>query len=252
MTATPRVLTHHTQKKAEDENIEVACMDDESIFGKPFYELKFSQAIERNLLCDYKVVVVGVDSPTVQAEIIKNSIISTISGNKISSHTLANHIALSKAIKDYSLNRIITFHKGVKAASDFCDQHQQIIGSITEDSTRINTGFVCGEMKSEERNKEIGKLKTSKDNEVSILTNARCLSEGVDVPIFDGIASIDPRSSVVDIIQAVGRAIRKSDDKRHGYIILPVYLGDSEMQKMRFRKQIQRNMEDNSRSKITR
>ena len=231
MTATPRVLGSRTRKKAEDENIEVACMDDESVFGKPFFELKFSEAIKRNLLCDYKVVVVGVDNPTVQSEIARESIISAVSGKAIDSKTLANHIAISKAIKDYSLSRVITFHGRVKGASNFCDNHQQILDSISEkskDSREIKTGFVCGDMRSNLRNREIRKLEKGNGNEVSILTNARCLSEGVDIPTLDGIAFIDPRSSVVDIVQAVGRAIRKSDDKSHGYIILPVYLGDAE------------------------
>ena len=83
-------------------------------------------------------------------------------------------------------------------------------------------------MNSNKRNKKLKRLKNLKPNEARILSNSRCLSEGVDVPTLDGVAFIDPRSSQIDIIQAVGRAIRKSKDKKLGTIIIPVYLGDSE------------------------
>ena len=94
-------------------------------------------------------------------------------------------------------------------------------------------------MPTAKRTETINSLRSADENQVGIVTNARCLSEGVDVPSLDGVAFIDPRSSVVDIIQAVGRAIRKSEDKSHGFIILPVYLGDleddeSEILKSRF------------------
>ena len=98
-------------------------------------------------------------------------------------------------------------------------------GSESKKSTI--TSYVSGEMNAKTRNTEINKLRNISEKEVGILANARCLSEGVDVPTLDGIAFFDPRSSQVDIIQAVGRAIRKSENKTDGYIILPVYLGDT-------------------------
>ena len=230
MTATPRILGLGAIKQANNENIDVACMEDKSLFGDVLYELNFSEAINRDLLCDYEVVVVGVNDPMIQSEIIRNSVISTLSGNRIDSQTLANHIALSKAIKDYSLKRVITFHHGVKQASNFCDHHSEIVNSFNNQSygdMEVQTGFVCGDMPSTDRNIQINKLQT-KGDEVRILSNARCLSEGVNIPSLDAIAFIDPRKSVVDIAQAVGRVIRKNDSKSHGYIILPVYLGNSQ------------------------
>ena len=89
----------------------------------------------------------------------------------------------------------------------------------------MKTEFISGDMNSTERLEAMEVLREVGDNEVSILSNSRCLSEGVDVPALDGVAFINPRNSQVDIIQAVGRAIRLSEDKRCGYIILPVYLG---------------------------
>ena len=229
LTATPRVLAPQVKRKASDENIEVACMDDTAVFGKVFYRLNFSDAIDRDLLSDYQVVIVGVDDPTIRSDIARRSVISTLSGKALDSATLANHIALSKAMKDYSLKRVITFHGRVQGASDFCDLHQSVVNSFSDEcgsSQKIKTNFVHGNMPSAERTHRLNQLKNVSEGEVGILTNARCLSEGVDVPALDAIAFIDPRSSVVDIVQAVGRAIRKSKNKSCGYIILPVYLGD--------------------------
>ncbi len=231
MTATPRILSSAVKLRASGENIEVACMDDKSIFGDVFYELKFSQAIQDDLLCDYKVVIVGVDDPTVQASISSRSEIHLDTSTKIDCETLANHVGLAKAVSDYGLKRVITFHNKVKYARDFSQDHPQIAELIqdkSESSRIVKSGFVSGEMNSNLRTQQLDILRSTGDSEVSILSNARCLSEGIDVPSLDGVAFINPRGSVVDITQAVGRAIRRSDGKDCGYVILPVYLGDGQ------------------------
>ncbi|UPM51150.1 Helicase associated domain protein [Synechococcus sp. A10-1-5-1] len=230
MTATPRVLSKQIKKKADDENIDLACMDDVSQFGEIFHQLNFSEAIHKELLSDYKVVIVGVDDPTVEAKILHREIVQTENELEIDTETLANHIALAKAIKDYDLSRLITFHSRVKSAKKFSEDHPSIQEWMPEDS-KTSKILICshasGEMPTKSRNLAINKLRHINDNEVGILTNARCLSEGVDVPTLDGIVFMDPKRSQVDIIQALGRAIRKSINKTDGYIILPVYLGDT-------------------------
>lgn len=230
MTATPRVLSKQIKKKADEENINLACMDDVSQFGEVFHQLNFSEAIEKDLLSNYQVVIVGVDDPSVQAKILDRMIVDTGNEFSIDTETLANHIALAKAIKDYDLSRMITFHSRVKSAKKFSEDHPLILDWIPKESKSSKsamTSYVSGEMNAKNRNAEINKLRNINEQEVGILANARCLSEGVDVPTLDGIAFFDPRSSQVDIIQAVGRAIRKSENKTDGYIILPVYLGDT-------------------------
>jgi hypothetical protein len=227
------------RQKASAEDLQVASMDDAAVFGKVLHQLKFSQAIEQELLCDYQVVVVGVDDPSVQAEIERKSVVATLGGVTLDSQTLAHHIALSKAVKDYNLKKLITFHSSVKGARDFCEDHKKILESLSQKTESLQIGFVHGKMPTGKRTETINNLRTAGEKQVGIVTNARCLSEGVDVPSLDGVAFIDPRSSVVDIIQAVGRAIRKSNDKSHGFIILPVYLGgleddESEILKSRF------------------
>ena len=199
--------------------------------AKFFTDLTSLRQSKRDLLTDYRVIVVGVDNPDIQAKIIDRPLSSTGTGIETDFETLANHISLSKSIHDYDLKRVITFHGRVKAAKKFSEDHPGIVNwayETSEEAIPLKTGYVSGEMTSLERNKKINQLRNLKENEIGILSNARCLSEGVDVPTLDGIAFIDPRSSQVDIIQAVGRAIRKSESKPYGYIILPVYLGNTD------------------------
>jgi len=231
MTATPRVLSNQIKTRAESEDIEIASMDDEGVFGKVLHRLNFSDAIKEKLLTDYRVIVIGVDKPEVIAQIASRSQISTGTGIETDFETLASHISLAKAIREYDLQRVITFHGRIKGARSFSEKHPEVVNWLPRSSRSektIKTGYVSGEMSSLDRNNKLNQLRNIKDEEVGILSNARCLSEGVDVPTLDGIAFIDPRSSQVDIIQAVGRAIRKSESKPYGYIILPVYLGDTE------------------------
>jgi predicted helicase len=231
MTATPCILSKRLKTKLEGEDIEIASMDDEDIFGKVLHRLNFSEAIEKDLLSDYRVIVIGVDDPEIKAQISNRSLISTNTGVETDFGTLASHISLTKATHEYNLQRVITFHGQIKGARRFSQEHPKVVNwlpSSCRSEKTIKAGYVSGEMSSSDRNNKINQLRNLKDEEVGILSNARCLSEGVDVPTLDGIAFIDPRSSQVDIIQAVGRAIRKSESKPYGYIILPVYLGDTE------------------------
>lgn len=232
MTATPRVMTSHSRKKAAEKDIDVACMDDTSLFGEVLHQLSFSKAIEQELLTDYRVLIIGVDDPTVHSKIINRELVSIQQEVDTDAESLANHIALSQAMAnpDYGLKRIITFHGRVKGAKKFSEIHQDVLDWLPEDSKsskELKIGHVAGTMNSAQRNQAISRLRNVGDGELGILSNARCLSEGVDVPALNGVAFIEPKRSTVDIIQAVGRAIRKSDAKDYGYILLPVYLGDT-------------------------
>ncbi len=232
LTATPRVLSTQLKKSASAKDIEVASMDDKLIFGEVLYKLQFSEAIKRGLLSDYQVVVVGVDDQLVQEQIRNRDLLEVSSnGLRADAETLASHIALAKATNNYDLQRVITFHGRVKSAKTFAEDHLKVIDWMREVDKPLKDTYaahVSGDMNSAERNKRINRLKNLNQEEIGILSNARCLSEGVDVPTLNGIAFIDPKSSQVDIIQAVGRAIRKSEDKSKGTIIIPIYLGDSQ------------------------
>ena len=234
MTATPRILSKQIKTAAEGRDLEIASMDDPKMFGQVLHQLKFSQAIEQDLLSDYRVVIVGVDHPTVKKRIQNRKLLRTSNGVKMDAETLATHIALAKAVRDYDLHRVISFHSRIKGAQDFAADHTDVLQWMhlkDRPSGTMVTDFVSGDMNSGERNTKLNRLRHLATDERGIVTNARCLSEGVDVPSLDGVAFIDPRKSQVDIVQAVGRAIRKSDGKTHGTILIPVFIDEHEDEK---------------------
>ena len=248
-TATPRTYSSTVHKAAEDRGVEVVGMDNAALFGEVLYALPFGKAIERKLLTDYRVVIIGVDDPTIAQWIARRELVSLSPPRPLGegwgegafhnqkgqpaptretdSESLAAQIGLLKAIKDYDLKRIISFHSRVKRAEDFTTDMQntmQWIGDEHRPSGTLRTDFVSGNMPANKRKIKLDQLKALSVDERGVLSNARCLSEGVDVPSLDGVAFIDPRSSQVDIIQAVGRAIRLSPDKKAGTIVLPVFI----------------------------
>jgi hypothetical protein len=146
-------------------------------------------------------------------------------------NSLAAQVGLLKAIKDYDLRRIISFHSRVSSAEYFSSDIHKVLGWIDKKhkpTGELKSDFVSGEMPTDKRRRKLSQLKDLQNNQRGLLTNARCLSEGVDVPSLDGVAFIDPRSSQIDIIQAVGRAIRLSKNKKAGTIVLPVFIGNSD------------------------
>ena len=269
-TATPRTYSSTVHKAAEDRGVEVVGMDNAALFGEVLYALPFGKAIERKLLTDYRVVIIGVDDPTI-AQWIANRELVTLNActetqsraathsplppqagegwdggsghnahqqpkainpaRQTDSESLAAQIGLLKAIKDYDLKRIISFHSRVNRAETFATDIQQTMEWISDEhrpSGTLRTDFVSGNMPANKRKIKLDQLKALGADERGVLSNARCLSEGVDVPSLDGVAFIDPRSSQVDIIQAVGRAIRLSQDKKAGTIVLPVFIAAGE------------------------
>ena len=227
MTATPRTYTASVKAKASERGVEITSMDDETVFGKELHKLSFGQAIEKELLTDYRVVIVGVTDPQVQELIDQRELVSVAGTIETDARTLAAHIGLAKATKDYDLKRTISFHGRIKTAQEFAQQHATIVEWMPEDhkpTGNIWADTITGAMNSSERRKLLSKLKADVPGQHALLSNARCLTEGIDVPSLDGVAFIDPRSSQVDIIQAVGRAIRKADNKTLGTIVLPVLI----------------------------
>ena len=230
-TATPRTYSTNIKKKASEMGIDIADMSDEASFGREFHNLTFAQAIDKKLLTDYRVVIIGVDEPMISKWIKRRELVRTDTGETIDAKTLASQIGLIKAIKDYDLKRMISFHSRVKSAEWFANDLHNAIDFVSDEHRPeggIYTDFVSGKMSSYDRGLKLSQLKKLHNADRGLLTNARCLSEGVDVPSLDGVAFIDPRSSQVDIVQAVGRAIRKSDNKTIGTIVLPVFIEDTD------------------------
>jgi superfamily II DNA or RNA helicase len=226
-TATPRTYSSNLKKQAEDLEFEIAGMDDEKVFGKEFHRLSFGEAIDRKLLTDYQLVIIGVDEPMIAEWIKHREQLKTSSDEVIDAKSLAAEIGLIKAIKDYNLTRVISFHSRVKSAEDFSKELPQVLDLIEskhKPKGKLATGFVSGAMPTNYRRQKLEQLKELSQGDYAVLSNARCLSEGVDVPALDGIAIIDPKASQIDIVQTVGRAIRLSDNKSVGTILLPVFI----------------------------
>ena len=231
MTATPRIFQSSFKKKASDSGVEVVSMDDEAVFGSVLHKLSFGEAIEQDLLTDYQVVVVGIDNPSYSSMITKRTLVKTDTDIQSDAQSFASHIGLAKAIKNYDLTRVISFHSRVSSARDFANKLPEVVNwmpSDTKPDGELLTNHVSGAMPTNERNKNLQALGNITDDQRYILSNARCLSEGVDVPALDGVAFIDPRNSEIDIVQAVGRAIRLSKGKAIGSIVIPVFIEDHE------------------------
>ena len=230
-TATPRLYSAAVKTAAEGRGVEMVGMDDENLFGKVLYSLPFGKAIAGKLLTDYQVIIIGVDNPMIAQCIKDRELLAIDPKNTMDAQTLASQIGLLKAINDYDLKRVISFHSRVNRAESFVDDIQKVVTMIPKKhrpSGNLITDFVSGVMPTDKRRQKLDRLKGLDTNERGILSNARCLSEGVDVPSLDGVAFIDPRASQVDIIQAVGRAIRLSTNKKIGTIVLPVFIEDGE------------------------
>ena len=233
-TATPRYFGKVIKDEANARDLAVVGMDNEAVFGPVIHKLTFGQAIEQELLTDYQVVIVGVDEPMVREWIENYEIVSTDPDSQTDARTLAAKIGLLKAVKDYDLKRVISFHSRVAGAKQFSDELVDVTNLIEPANRPEGTflsDYVSGAMKAGDRKEKIDRLKFLEGYDRGILTNARCLAEGVDVPSLDGVAFIDPRGSQVEIIQAVGRAIRKvrgAKVQKKGTIVLPVFIEDGD------------------------
>jgi len=229
-TATPRIFETKLRMTAEESGVEIIGMDEERTFGKVFYSLRLGEAIKRKLLTDYRIVIVGVDKPMIAKWIEKRELVKTPLVGTTDAEFLAAQIGLLKAIKDYDLKRIISFHGRIKKAKLFAKETLSLIEILSKKNLpkgKIWTDFISGKLPAFKRKIKLDQLKNLSLGNIGLLSNARCLSEGVDVPSLDGVAFIDPKGSKIDIIQSVGRAIRLSENKSLGTIFLPVFVENS-------------------------
>jgi superfamily II DNA or RNA helicase len=229
MTATPKIYAPHITKKAKEEDVEICSMDNADMYGHPFYEIGFAEAVKRDHITDYKVIVICVTDSEVKKLIEKGGRVITDQDHEWDAKALAKRIALVKGIRAYGLKKAFTFHGRVESAKAFTDTSKpygidKIFDFIEpEKETQKSMGFfhVNGTMPSGTRS---GILKEFESVDIGIMSNARCLVEGVNIPAVDTVAFIDPKRSLIDIVQATGRAMRKADWKQNGYIFIPVFL----------------------------
>ncbi len=210
MTATEKIMSVGIQKAAKARDVDLLSMDDEKIYGKTIHELTFGEAIDKKLLADYKIVLTGVDNRIK----VNNSYIKVIN-KTIDLETFAKAFSLKKTMKKYNLSSAITFHNYVKSARLFSD----LLSSMN-----IISDYVSGKNTSRERKEIVNQLEEN-NKKPTVISNARVFSEGVDIPDLDAIAFIDPKTTIIGVVQAVGRAIRNQNNpEKIGYIIIPLYL----------------------------
>jgi len=249
MTATPKIYSDDTKVQAQENDAFLCSMDDVDIYGQEFHRLNFGEAVSTGLLTDYKVMVLAVDekfvSATFQQQLadannelnlddavkivgcwngLAKRLLKDATGEDIEDNNpMKRAVAFSRSIKDSQ--------KIVKLFADIINQYQQL-NPDDEDLLECNLDHVDGTQNSLQRNSKLEWLKAelpltptkggNSGNICRILSNARCLSEGVDVPALDAVMFLTPRNSVVDVVQSVGRVMRKAEGKKYGYIILPV------------------------------
>lgn len=248
MTATPRLFDDTVKTKAEEHSAEIASMDDEAIYGPEFHRLGFGEAVDKGLLTDYRVLVMTVDEDVAAEAMARNTQegmnLTTASAMIGAWNALAKRSGKLQGTKGgfdegaAPMRRTVAFAKDIKTSKLIANTYPGLIAShqetlhehaATNDVSLHNVDLsvavqhVDGGMNAMERGKKISWLEASmEEDETRILTNARCLSEGVDVPGLDAVIFFNPRNSMVDVVQSVGRVMRKSEGKDYGYIILPV------------------------------
>jgi predicted helicase len=229
MTATPRYYTGRVRREATEADWEVASMDDESRFGPVLHRLSFAEAIQQGLLSDYQVAVVGVSDATYR-DYAERGVFVTADGETVTdARKIATQLGLLRAMANYDLRRAVTFHSRIRSAAAFARSLPEVCAWLPTDRQPkgdLWAEHVSGEMTSGERDSRLNRLRAVDRGERGVLTNARCLAEGVDVPTLDGVAFIEPRRSQVDVVQAVGRAIRTAENKTLGTVVIPVFIDE--------------------------
>lgn len=242
MTATPRVYGDETKSKAGEADATLCSMDDETLYGPEFHRLGFGEAVEKNLLSDYKVLVLAVDeayaAKTFQAQItdsdnslnLDDAVRITGCWNGLAKkldHTTTDEAELYGDLAP--MRTAVAFSRSIANSKAFCEYFKELVTSYKADHPDeenlldIECDHVDGGMNAIVRHHKLDWLKEPGPAlRCRILSNARCLSEGVDVPSLDAVMFLNPRNSVVDVVQSVGRVMRKSTNKQYGYIILPI------------------------------
>ena len=243
MTATPRLYSDDAKGKAAQADAVLCSMDDPSIYGEEMYRIGFGEAVDRDLLSDYKVLILTLSDkdvpPAVQKMIasrdneINSDDASKLIGciNALSKQVLGDADIIKKSDPE-PMRRAVAFCQSIaiskKITGTFNSTAEIYLKALPEEKKEqmvlVSSSHIDGTMSAPERDEKLGWLKATSDDprECRVLTNVRCLSEGVDVPTLDAVMFLSARNSQVDVVQSVGRVMRKSPGKKYGYIIIPV------------------------------
>ena len=245
MTATPRLYRDDIKEKAKQEDILLCSMDDPTIYGEEIYQIGFAESVKMGLLSDYKVLVLTLnenDVPSALQKAIadKTKEISTDDASKLMGciNALSKRMLIDEGLLKETdpepMRRAVAFCQTIdksKRISDVFNTYKTDFYDSLSEADRAETvdvfsRHIDGSMNALERGERMEWLKSApaNANECRILTNVRCLSEGVDVPTLDAVMFLSARNSQIDVVQSVGRVMRKADGKKYGYIIIPVVI----------------------------
>jgi superfamily II DNA or RNA helicase len=231
-TATPTIYPAHEIVRVAEKNMRVFSMSDERQFGRVAHRLSFAEAIDRELLCPYQVVVMPVTDREVQHLIEKHSPVTTDGGDtRIDAYSLATQIACLRAMRDYHCRRMVAFHPRIDRSQAFSKQFNQAVELLADHERPegpVWAAHIDGDRMPRSKRNQLLASFSQRDDVYRLLSNVKVLSEGVDIPGIDAVTLIDTKRGPAQVIQIVGRAVRKLPGKTVGTIVLPVLIGSGE------------------------
>lgn len=220
LTATPKKYRLPTKAADRGKDLEpVYSMDQPHIYGPVIHKLSFGEAAKRGIICDYKVIISVVTS-SVAEQSRRNRGLVMVKGTGVKAAQVVNQLAIVQATSKHRIRKAFTFHRNLRSADCFVSDGKEGIGTHLPDFKAFH---VNGKMSTADRESV---LKEFEEARCGLVSNVRCLTEGVDVPTVDMVAFMSPKRSRVDIVQAVGRAMRTSPEtgKKVGYILVPLHV----------------------------
>ncbi|MBE2217755.1 MAG: DEAD/DEAH box helicase [Ignavibacteria bacterium] len=243
MTATPRLYSDDSKSKAAQIEAVLCSMDDEKIYGEEIYRIGFGEAVEKDLLSDYKVLILSIseaDMPAAVQQMVKdpNNEINSDDASKLIgcinalSKQILGDAGIIKSSDPDPMRRAVAFCQSIKISKKistaFNDTRNVYFDTLTKERREklvsVDSQHIDGTMTAPMRDEKLVWLKAINDDprDCRVLTNVRCLSEGVDVPSLDAVLFLSARNSQIDVVQSVGRVMRKAPGKKYGYIIIPI------------------------------
>lgn len=235
-TATPKIYGTEAKKKAEDDSVILASMDDQKLYGDEIFRMSFGEAVSRGYLTDYKVSVIAVSESYINKN-MQN--IMADDSNELKTDDIGKIIGVwnamvkrngaNGAITGAPLKRAIGFTDSILHSKMLANTFNHVVNDYLDDASEgsyyVDVRHVDGTLNALQKKEALDWLETDiPENEARMLSNVRFLTEGIDVPNLDAVVFFSPKKSQVDIVQAVGRIMRKFEGKEYGYIILPIVL----------------------------
>lgn len=251
MTATPRIYGVKGKEKAKDASAVICSMDDEALYGKEFYHISFGQAVEKELLTDYKVMILSLRGSEMPASVTSrwsktekeiDADMDTLIWGCL--NALGKNMAYDKTLKNTdpgNMKSAVMFARTIKRSKDIAERFNEL-AALPEAPVHAEVMHIDGSMNAMERDDLMTWLKQGDEEDCHALSNVRCLCEGVDVPALDAVMFMDSKGSLVDVVQSVGRVMRRAPGKKYGYIIIPILIpGDEDAESA---------LDDNDRYKV--